>query len=234
MRPEKRPSGDPGAIVTAFLGHIREARWTEAAGCFTPEFRIWFKENEMPGLADPGWQPVTVEDHLRRDPEMPRAMAEYLVRRASAPPRAPALGNQFAGVSSVDELHEMPALNVLARRLEATDPRTVYRRYLERVRERHPAYEEQLRSRKLGSGLWDRLSVVASAVAGRRGYAIVARTDVDDPPERAIVPPPYGVTLLAADGSWGIAHWISWFDHVAFGGVDVTDPDGNPVRIYDY
>jgi hypothetical protein len=68
---------------------------------------------------------ITVEELLRHDPQMPRAVAEYQVRRAleTRPDFGEMLNHEYAGVTSLDSLAALSVEDAAARWLRAQDHR---------------------------------------------------------------------------------------------------------------
>jgi hypothetical protein len=122
----------PEATVGALLEALKSERWRDAAtfldlGLFESHFRetIAFARSER--RRSPG---LTVEEMLRQDPNMPRAVAEYFVKQSNehtARMGDPVL-EQYAGVPSIDSLSRLSTLDAAARRLEGMDPQHMYRR----------------------------------------------------------------------------------------------------------
>ena len=70
----------PGAVVASFIDHARNGAWAAAATCFTPELLQFHKDHEAERVGADSWRPVSVEEHLKHNPDMPREVAEYFAR----------------------------------------------------------------------------------------------------------------------------------------------------------
>ena len=116
------------SVGAAFLKAKEAADWKAAAGFLDlkPLERerrnavdMARQEREMP--------PLTVERLMRMDPEMPRAAAEYQVKRRKATRNFPNILEMQFGVGSADSLLALPLEIVAQRWLEVHDERWSYR-----------------------------------------------------------------------------------------------------------
>lgn len=102
------PTIGPDSVVRAFLRAVEEERWYDATefielGRFEAELASTIEFARRPRRARP---PLTIDDIRRHDPDMPREVAEYQLKRLQrqlADTTSP-LRYQFAEVPSVDSL----------------------------------------------------------------------------------------------------------------------------------
>lgn len=111
------------AIVRELFTAIDDKRWADAAALVDPETLDRFKTHNV---RQERQRQDAVTGERRYSPDTPpEVVAWYEQQRASAPRVDPAdlLSRQFAGVRSLQELEALPAVEVLARHLQAVDPR---------------------------------------------------------------------------------------------------------------
>jgi hypothetical protein len=129
----------PAGVVKAFFKAVAEERWRDAARYLDVSTFDRYRRAQVAYLrqARPGPQ-LAVEDLLRIDPDMPREVAEYEVRRMAQRRHGidDELSREFAGVTSVDTLAAMSADDAAARWLQAKDFRLIVRRELQAQRDR--------------------------------------------------------------------------------------------------
>lgn len=146
------PPLDPAGTVRAFWEAILKRRWAEAVQYLElTDLEQYRREQAAEFRAYSGPAPLTVEDLLKADPQMPRAVAEYEVRRrASWALETPAVPfPDFAGIESVDHLERLPIEDVAQRWLQASDPILTLERYLRTNGcPRPPSLDSMLRTRR--------------------------------------------------------------------------------------
>lgn len=116
------------AVGTAFLKAKEAGDWKAAAGFL--DLDPLRRQREMAvemARQERKMQPMTVERLMQMDPEMPRAVAEYQVKRMNIPRKFPnSLEMQF-GVANADSLLALPMEDVAQHWLEVHDERWSYR-----------------------------------------------------------------------------------------------------------
>ncbi len=114
----------PDSALRAFHAAMFERRWTEA-GRFVDPVLVERLRWEAVRSARAPRRARTIDDYLRDDPEMPREVAEYLLRRAEQSIRQ--LGNfisyEFAHVDDTAALKRLSSPEAAARFVQAQDPR---------------------------------------------------------------------------------------------------------------
>jgi hypothetical protein len=123
----------PAAVARAFLADVAAMRWLAAAEHLDLDAFEGYRGEQIGQLRSQLPMSLTAEDLMQADPDMPRAVAEYQVRKArEAQARfGNGIGHQFAGVSRLDSLAALSPAEAAARFLEAQDPRYLMRRSLE-------------------------------------------------------------------------------------------------------
>ena len=135
----QRPSvPSPDSVASAFFSALAREQWLSAAHLLDLEqFRpIVSRTVALVRQYGPP-RPPTIEDLMRDDPDMPREVAEYQLRkyREYAGQEDPnPLPHQFAGVTTVDALAALPLDRAAAAWLEAQDDRTRIRELFTRNR----------------------------------------------------------------------------------------------------
>ena len=126
----------PDAAARSFFAALESGRWMDAARMVHPAALARYRERKLSSLrssADSAaWRPQTVDDLLRFDPQMPRAVAEYQVQQ-SRQHRDTYQGHELAsaGVASPEEFERLAPAEAFARFLAASDERRQMRRALE-------------------------------------------------------------------------------------------------------
>jgi hypothetical protein len=120
----QQPQSDPAATVQAFWQAVFAGQWPEAVGLLDLGDIERFRKAQLDAARRASDREPTVEDLLRRDPDMPRQAAEYEIkRRAKArlqyPPRPFWM---FYGVDSAGQLERMPLEEAAARWVQGHDP----------------------------------------------------------------------------------------------------------------
>jgi hypothetical protein len=130
----------PAQVAAAFFKAVAEERWRDAARQLDLAAFDRFRRERIAAarLPQPPHRQTTVEDLLRHDPDMPRAVAEYQIRKMTEARRHVFnwVDHEFAGVADVDALAALSAEESAARWLQARDLRWQSRRAAERERAR--------------------------------------------------------------------------------------------------
>jgi hypothetical protein len=127
----------PRDVAARFLEAWNQRRWSEAARFLDlaefDRFRQDFITRSRRS-ADEGPRP-TVEELLRRDPDMPREVAEYQIRMMEEQRRryADPTPFEFARVPSATALRNLSSLEAAARWLESRDPQWQVRMQFEQA-----------------------------------------------------------------------------------------------------
>lgn len=124
---------EPEQVASAFFQAAAAGRWAEAVGYLdVASFERHRQELVASGRRTDGWRELTVEELLQRDPEMPRAAAEYQLRktREARARHGDMVVREFARVTDVEALAALPPESAAARWLEAQDLRYELRRQL--------------------------------------------------------------------------------------------------------
>ncbi len=125
----------PDAAARSFFAALESGRWMDAARMVHPDALARFRDRKLMMLrsaTDPAAErTITVDELLRHDPRMPRAVAEYQVQEAGRTMDTylrHAL--ESAGVTSVAEFERMGPEDAFARYLAANDEGRQMRRAL--------------------------------------------------------------------------------------------------------
>lgn len=125
----------PRDVAASFFAAVAEARWRDAARLLDLRAFDRYRRELIASMRLPvPERTITVEEILRHQPDMPRAVAEYQVSKAQEAQRdvsAMMLSHDYAGVTSVDSLAAMSAEEAAARWVQARDDRWMSRRALE-------------------------------------------------------------------------------------------------------
>lgn len=124
-------AGHPAARVAGdFFESLWRGEWRQAASLVDLSgFSMYLDAVLQPRPPVP---PLTVEQYLRHDPDMPREVAEYQVRKfnESQVHAARRMGMEFAGIDSSAQLARLAPHEAMARWLEARDPTYQLQRWL--------------------------------------------------------------------------------------------------------
>jgi len=126
----------PAAVVDSFFSATGQERWRDAARLMDLEAFAGLRDETVRNMRrPPSVYQVTPEELMKRDPKMPRVVAEYQAARANEPVgRYDLISYEYAGVSGPDSLAALPVQDAAARWLQAKDPRYQMRRSLEAER----------------------------------------------------------------------------------------------------
>jgi len=116
----------PRDAASRFLDTWSDKRWAEAARLLDLDHFDRFRQDFIgrAGRRSDNGPPMTVEEMRRRDPDMPREVAEYYIRqmREQEQRSSDPTPFEFARVRSVSELRGLTAEEAAARWLESRDP----------------------------------------------------------------------------------------------------------------
>jgi len=118
---------NPEDVVRAFFKAEEEERWQDAAALLDQSYVVGMQRNIVHGFRNrSSIHKLTVEELMRADSTMPRAVAEYQLKRMNDVTRdSDFLENDFARITTVDSLALLTPSEAAARWLEAKGP--VYR-----------------------------------------------------------------------------------------------------------
>jgi hypothetical protein len=126
----------PDAAARSFFAALESGRWMDAARMVHPDALTRFREDKLTSVRsalDPASRcDLTVDELLRHDPKMPRAVAEYQVQQASQNTRTHLRYElETAGVASLEEFERLGPEEAFARFLAANDERRQLQRALQ-------------------------------------------------------------------------------------------------------
>jgi hypothetical protein len=125
-------TASPADVAREFFAAERDARWLDAARMLDlKSFEAQRAQSVANARRTRDAHPfhLTVDEILRHDPSMPRAVAEYQVKQAEQSFRDfNPLADEYADVPTADSLAALPVDLAAARWLEAKDPRWVMKR----------------------------------------------------------------------------------------------------------
>lgn len=206
----------PALVVDSFSRAVRDARWLDAARFVDVAMIARMRDEQLESLRRPVPK-VTVEDLLRRNPDMPRVVAEYEVRRIDEHRSdLDPLLSQYARVGSADELARLTPTEVAARFVEANDMRWQIRLAMERERKRGCAIPDSVFT-SLATGRPPEVRIIGSVMDDSVAYVLhrdrPAPVDSARSPRRAarraanargFVIPPNLTTLRSIGAEWRI------------------------------
>jgi hypothetical protein len=224
----------PAQVAAAFFKAVAEERWRDAARQLDLAAFDRFRRERIAAarLPQPPHRQTTVEDLLRHDPDMPRAVAEYQIRKMTEAQRQVFnwVDHEFAGVADVDSLAALSAEESAARWLQARDLRWQSRRAAERERARGCALPPEADS-AMPSPVHE---VVATAVTDSATAYVLYRDAIRrraEPDLDAAVHSdgPSVMTLRRRGGRWQILPREGML-HGLVGVVHVVSPDCRPLQ----
>ena len=222
---------DQNRVVARYFEHLVAEEWTEAARLLDPVFLKRFRESDAPHNSRPA-QPITVEAHLERYPDMPREVAEYFVRQHSMlPPRR--IADYFAGIESQEELDRLGDVELFARYLEAVDPSARYRRYLASLAEEYPEFADQLKGKMEDTHRTWRYEVLGSIDAGARSLVLFEHPGMREGAVPGYEPVPHVAVVIDRGDGPRIAHDPSPHTGMvaSYAPITVLDSEGETVRL---
>ena len=100
----------PSEIVDHFLKAQQAEQWSEAASYLDPEALERIRQREISQYSDANFPHWTVEQFMKNDPEMPREVAEYELKRMNKLRKSRAMqipwSYEFADANTVEELRK--------------------------------------------------------------------------------------------------------------------------------
>ena len=121
----------PTEVAATFFKAVSEERWRDAARELDLAAFDRYRRERIAAarLPQPRPRPMTVDEYLRGNPDVPRAVAEYHVREMNEARFDPDqwIIHEFADVNSLDSLAALPAEEAAVRWLQAQDLRWLVR-----------------------------------------------------------------------------------------------------------
>jgi hypothetical protein len=180
--------------VRAFFDDIAAERWLAAAERFDGDALERFRAAQLQMLS----ARETTADHVPRyADDMPEAVRDWFEAQRAASPVAHL---EFAGMAALDDIHALTAAELMARRLEAQDPRTHLRQAAEEAGRAGPMPPPLDRLR-------ERRSVVGSVVEDDSTVQVLYRVVMDpfDEGEGRVFESLGVVTVRRAASGWRLA-----------------------------
>ena len=198
LRAQQAPPRPPERTVEAFLAALFAHRWEEAAGLLDPEGlqRIRRRYLNEPSAWGPP-RPMTADDYQRGQPEMPRAVAEYLANRAAARPRQHEPYIHEFGLDSIGQLLRMEPRELAISWVKAHDgPQRMMESLLAMGCPIPPAMDSTFRARTV--------QVYGAVPAGKDQAFVLFRSARFGGlvTEEEFAPPPTVVKLRLTDAGW--------------------------------
>jgi hypothetical protein len=198
--PARRAAVNPDSvrlIADLFFRAVADERWEGAAAFVdTTAVRRMVLERLRWRRSEPTRRQMTIEDFMRDDPQKPRVVAEYELKRwrdQMALTPSDGITYEFDGVKSVDELGTMSAREATARFIKAQDDRV------------------RMRASLVRSGCGDSMMALPFTMRRILGVVLVGDTLAyvlhnDLPPEAGLMPgmEPMVMQLRLRSGSWRI------------------------------
>ena len=122
--PASGQATDPRQVAEAFFEAVAAERWREAAGFLDLEsFDVYRQALIASARNTRPERRLTVEEMMRWQPDMPRAVAEYHIKQIDEVGKDSArwLKLEFAGIDGVDALAAMTPIDAASRWIEAQD-----------------------------------------------------------------------------------------------------------------
>lgn len=137
--PAAAAAAAPESVAVAFFAAVAEERWTDAVDHLDLRGFDAYRQSVLDPPRPIDESMPTVEQLMESDPEMPRAAAEYQVKRLREFMKGRDFGPlfDFADVPTLDSLRRLSTADAAARWLRAQDPRW----QLQRARAAEPATE---------------------------------------------------------------------------------------------
>jgi hypothetical protein len=133
---QTRSGASATEVARGFFTAQSDGRWLDAARLLDLRaFEAYRQDAIRTSRLNKGFVGPTPDQVMAKQPDMPRAVAEYVAKQYSQAADSDALSMEFARTTSSDSLASMPAEQAAARWLEARDPRW----QLERSRAHLPA-----------------------------------------------------------------------------------------------
>jgi len=234
---QSRPA-TPEEVVRDFFKAEQEGRWLDAARLLDLKRFESIRRSFIP--VDNAWRAprlVTAEEMMKEQPDMPRAAAEYQVkkmREAYSYSQFDYLSRDFARVASIDSLRALPVDEAAARWLEAKGPQ--WRMELGRRASmlqpelQCPELPDSIRAaiaKELSTPSPKILGITTSSDSVR--YAVIApvfwgsgKGGQFEPPEGEFNLSPPTLTLRKVSGAWKIIPKLDMPGPDGFGGMAVN------------
>jgi hypothetical protein len=134
-RETSRANADSARLVAdLFFRAVADEQWERAASLLDSARMQRLVAEQLRRPPQPPRRAMTIDDFMRDDPNKPRAVAEYELKRYQEQVAKFDAGNmlsyQFSGVQSVDELRSLTPLQAAARYLQAQDLRVRFREHV--------------------------------------------------------------------------------------------------------
>jgi hypothetical protein len=204
---QTRSGASATEVAREFFTAQSDGRWLDAARLLDLRaFEAYRQDAIRTSRLSKGFVGPTPEQVMAKQPDMPRAVAEYVARQYSRTADSDALSMEFARTTSADSLAFMPADEAAARWLEARDPRW----QLERSRTHLPPdcirppigpTVKPLPNNALGEVMY-----LLTAPGGTDSMSYVVFREPSGSPSSRIGDgmPPGVLTLTRANGQWKI------------------------------
>jgi hypothetical protein len=210
-------------VVQRAFDAIEAMRWRDVAPLLHPDALRRFRATQL----DHARSSERIRTSTHRDPEMPEAVAEWFEkqRQQREAEYGSTLELQFPGIKSAAELEALSSEEMLARWLQAQDPREAFRRELMKKGATPPEVSME-------EFPYDRREIVGSVVEDDSTVQVLYRTRVNSDTQfegegRIAV-----ATVRRSAQGWGI--WLTWRDHQLFDqnsfGFSFADPEENEKR----
>ena len=220
----------PESIVVRYFECLREERYRDAAELVAPLCLRRFVEHEAPRHRP--HVPLTVDEYLERDPDLPREVAEYRVAQAARLP-PPRLSDYFAGIESAAELASLGDRELYARHIEAEDPAARCRRQIDQLRSRYPEYDSELLDiRGRQASTWQ-FTILGSVTVNERVFVLFEHPLPAPPEELHWEPKPHVAVLRETSEGWRLAGDPNPYAGmgVALGPIEVTNAYGEKIAL---
>ncbi|HEX6071326.1 MAG TPA: hypothetical protein VFZ18_15945, partial [Longimicrobiaceae bacterium] len=201
----------PESMATAAFRALDAERWDEFVGWLDPEAVEEFRAGQLQLWKPHERRPLTADDILRHQPDMPPEAVEYYLKRLQSGDRDGAgIGASFEGVRSLDELERLSGPEMLVRRLTRLSPKAKLAAELESLTDDAGLAEVDLRD------VLPRRRVIGAVPEGDSTAHIVYRLGLgpgedDEPPGPALLATahrtPEGWRLRLDDGFFGLEDW---------------------------
>lgn len=205
-----------------FVAALEAGDWETAAAYMHPDTIARFRKEVETRVAD--WErtprAMTAEDYLRREPDMPREVAEYNARKAAewTGRQRPELPQLLAHVYVASEVPELTGLALFARYIEARDPRYQSRAAYERANRPVPGLESE------GSGARLVRTILGAVIEGESTAHVVYRKEWFHGGTPAPLKPVDVLTLERTGAGW-LARDFDFSGNGAGVWVDYSVPD---------
>lgn len=132
----------PEDVVRTVFDLVAAERYDEVAAYVDADDLKRLRPDAEAATSIPPSIPMTADDYMEHDPELPRAVAEYYARRAGQTRAASALSRTFAGVNSAADAQALSTAQLLGRWIQAADPRWMIRQMMDENARSSPEGED--------------------------------------------------------------------------------------------